>query len=74
MLLSNDQPLVIVKSFNNIFKGMDYYNSFSENSDVLDKVKDSYISFFIISPENYSELYKNKDVKSYETFFNQNYK
>ena len=73
-VLSNGERLIIVKAFNNVFKGMDYYKSFDENTDILKTIKESTITKFVISVSNYPEFYKANDIDGYQSFFDINYK
>jgi len=73
-VLSNGDRLIIVKDFNNVFKAMDYFKSFDENSDILKTLKESAITKFAISVSNYPEFYNANDIDGYQGFFDINYK
>ncbi|MBL4624797.1 MAG: hypothetical protein JKY42_06620, partial [Flavobacteriales bacterium] len=62
------------KTFNNVFKGMNYYKAFDENTEILKSVKESSITRFAISVSNYPEFYKGGDISGYQNFFDLNYK
>ncbi|MBL4652204.1 MAG: hypothetical protein JKY53_04965 [Flavobacteriales bacterium] len=73
-VFSSGERLITVKTFNNVFKGMDYYKAFDENTDILKSVKESSTTKFAISVSNYPEFYKATDIEGYQTFFDLNYK
>ncbi len=73
-VLDSGERLLIIKTFNNVFKGMNYYKSFDENKDFLKQVKEAAITKFPISTANYPEFYKGKDIDGYQKFFDTNYK
>jgi tetratricopeptide (TPR) repeat protein len=72
-LLSRTHQIVLVKSFSNLAKGMDYYTVFTGNREMLIDLNSSGYDMFIISSENYIELFKNKDLDEYGDFFNTHY-
>jgi tetratricopeptide (TPR) repeat protein len=72
-LLSRTHQIVLVKSFSNLSKGMDYHTVFTGNREMLIGLNSSGYDMFIISSENYIELFKNKDLEGYGDFFNTHY-
>ena len=72
-LLSRTHQIVLVKSFSNLSKGMDYYAVFTGNREMLIDLNSSGYEMFIISSENYIELFKNKDLDEHGDFFNTHY-
>ena len=73
MLLGKDQHLVTIKSFENKTITISYYNSINNSSNVIKELAKYDYKIMAIAIENFSEFYKNKDVKGYNTFFNKNY-
>ena len=73
MLLGKDQHLVTIKSFENKTLTISYYNSINNSSNVIKELAKYDYKIMAIAIENFSEFYKNKDVKGYNTFFNKNY-
>ncbi len=72
-IIFNDQfQLLKISKFPSSVEALVYYEAFNNNPD-LKKIKDSKITHYIISNPNYAELYKKKDVASYEVFFNASY-
>jgi tetratricopeptide (TPR) repeat protein len=72
--IKNEEPLMILRSFESKEKGLAYYKMFVTNTDVLSSLnKQATLKKFIISTKNFSELFRNKDVPGYETFFDKNY-
>ncbi len=72
-LLSRTHEIVLVKSFENKTKGLDYFAVFTGNRELLIDVNSSGYDMFIIGSENYVELFKNKDITGYGDFFKTHY-
>ena len=70
--LDLENQLVIVKSFENKQKAMDYFTAFKFD---VSKVKkyNSKMEFFIISNKNYASFFIEKKVADYKKFFEDNY-
>ncbi len=73
LLLGLDQHLLMIKSFENIKKSMDYYELFIEEGSVMEVLNKSEYKIMSISFENFQEFYKNKDAQGYYNFFTKNY-
>jgi tetratricopeptide (TPR) repeat protein len=72
--IDNDNQLMILRSFENSEKAVSFYKSFVTNTDVLSGVnKKPEFKKFVISTKNFAELFRNKNVIEYETFFDKNY-
>lgn len=54
-------------------RAMEFYTLFRGNKDVLSGINDQGFPAFPISPDNFSTLYKSKDVEGYAAFFSKNY-
>jgi hypothetical protein len=52
---------------------MDYFNSMLADPKVYEGLKDTDYRHFIISKDNYTRLYKSKNVFQYYQFFRDNY-
>ncbi|PCJ81932.1 MAG: hypothetical protein COA49_02925 [Bacteroidetes bacterium] len=72
-LLSRTHQIILVKSFINQSKGMDYYNIFTGNREMLIDINSGGYDMFVINSGNYIELFKNKDIEGYREFFNTHY-
>ena len=55
-------------------KAMDYYYFVKEAKDATKDLETGTFQSFIISSENYSTFYKDKNIDEYQTFFSQNFK
>ncbi|MFA9221476.1 MAG: hypothetical protein ACEQSL_09835, partial [Sediminibacterium sp.] len=67
------QTFILVKSFANLKDAQDYFTTFVGDEDLiieLDLVKSDK---FIITKQNYLELFRSKDFKGYLEFFTKNY-
>jgi tetratricopeptide (TPR) repeat protein len=67
-------PMLLVKSFPNLKEATDYFTTFvgdQELATALGLQKTSPV--FIITKQNYQELFRTKDFQGYLEFFNQNY-
>ncbi|MDG2209777.1 MAG: hypothetical protein P8K81_07295 [Flavobacteriales bacterium] len=72
-LIDRNFQIVLVKSFNRQDYGLDYYEVFNANDVALKTINTSGYRNFIISTENYVELFKNKEMDSYITWFEEVY-
>lgn len=74
LLFENDQEMVTVSNFENSAKAMQYLLSIRDSKYVFAKLEAAGdYSDFVISVTNYPVLYKNKDIRKYQTFFEKNY-
>jgi hypothetical protein len=71
--LDSDHQVVLLSLFNDRDKAMAYYDLFLTNKDMLQGVNDKDYPGFAITPDNYSTLFKNKDVGAYSAFFTATY-
>jgi hypothetical protein len=72
-LLNRTHQIVLIKTFSNHSKGMDFFNVFTGNRELLIEVNSAGYTMFLISSTNYIELFKNKDIEGYTDFFNEHY-
>ena len=72
-VFDEEMQIVTVKNFNNKKDGMNYYESILADPKVYEGMKDTDYRHFIISKDNYTRLYKNKNVFQYFQFFRDNY-
>ena len=72
-LINKTNQIVLVKSFSEKDKAMDYFNVYTGNREMLIEVNSSGFNMFVISSTNYIELFKNKDIEGYTNFFNEHY-
>ncbi len=73
MFLNNKQQIITVNNFENKEKAMDYFNSIKKDKTIFSKMSPKDYQHFVISVNNYSTFYKDKDVDKYLNFFNTNY-
>jgi hypothetical protein len=67
--------LVTVKTFDGKEKAMNYYNFMNDKSrHVFDDLAPGTFTTFIISAENYTVFYKEKNIQEYQDFFSKNFK
>ncbi len=74
VLLSPAYQLVSVKTFDGRAKAMDYYKSTVSNNDLFSSLPPGSYRLFVISAENYTPFYKDKNIEEYQQFFTQNFK
>jgi tetratricopeptide (TPR) repeat protein len=73
MVLSNKYYLVTVGNFGDSFNAMDYFNMITPDEYVYSDLKPGTYENFVISTNNYSTFFKEKDLEGYRVFFNENY-
>lgn len=65
----SDKKLVFVQGFKETKKAMDYYNAILEDTTVFKGIDLNKTDQFIISQENFTKLYKKKEIPPYVEFF-----
>ena len=73
LYIDNYRQLITVSNYDDVEKGMKYYNSIQENKLLVETIKKAKAEYFIISVSNYKIFYQNKDSKNYLDFFNKHY-
>ncbi|MFZ1687886.1 MAG: tetratricopeptide repeat protein [Flavobacteriales bacterium] len=71
--LDADHQVVQLTLFDSKEEAMAFYELYLSDKRVLAGINDKHYPAFAISPDNYSELYKTKDVVAYSAFFATNY-
>lgn len=74
LFLDADHQLVSVKTFNGKKAAMDYYSFMKNNAYLYSDLEKGTYQTFVISSENYSIFYKDKNIDDYQQFFSQNFK
>lgn len=74
VFLDINHQLISVKTFDGKDKAMNYYSFYKDNKTVFSDLEAGTYQSFIISAENYSIFYKDKNVEEYQQFFSQNFK
>ncbi len=69
--LNTSDQMVVVKKFSNSSTALDYYYAFKVNNGPVKKYRD--YDYFILSPHNLKELYLEKTIKNYKSFFKEFY-
>ena len=72
-ILDAHTQVILLRLFSDKAAAMAYYEQFLNDVGMLSGINDQGYPIFAISPDNYSQLYKNKDVAAYSAFFNANY-
>jgi hypothetical protein len=72
-LINRNFQIVLVKDFKREDYSLDYYKVFINNTDQLEAINTSGYAMFTISTENYIELFKNKEMDSYQRWFEKVY-
>ncbi|MFL5764741.1 MAG: tetratricopeptide repeat protein [Bacteroidia bacterium] len=73
LFLDAGHQMINVKSFDGKDKAMAYFNAMSPKKDLFTDLVPGTYHMFVISSENYSIFYKDKNISDYEQFFTQNY-
>jgi hypothetical protein len=72
-LINRNFQIVLVKDFKRQDYSLDYFEVFTNNTDQLGAINTSGYAMFTISTENYIELFKNKQMDSYQRWFDEVY-
>lgn len=73
IFLDVQHQLVSVKTFDGKEPAMNYYNYFKDRPQTFTDLQAGTYQSFIISAENYTTFYKDKNMEEYQQFFNQYY-
>ncbi|HEY0029718.1 MAG TPA: tetratricopeptide repeat protein [Bacteroidia bacterium] len=73
VFLDLTHQLVSVKTFDGKARAMDYFNIMISQKDLFSALEIGSYHTFVISAENYTIFYKDKNIAEYEQFFTQNY-
>lgn len=72
-MFSEEATFVLVKSFANLKDAKDYFTTFVSDNDLISELDLNKSDKFIITKQNYLELFRSKDYKGYLEFFTKNY-
>ena len=72
-MFNEETTFILVKSFANLKDARDYFTTFVSDNDLIDVLKLSKTDKFMITKQNYLELFRSKDYKGYLEFFTKNY-
>ncbi len=71
---STDEPLVVIRKFDNREQAMRYFNEVKGRKEFLGEGKKAYNKeFYAVTQENYRRILKNKTLDGYKEFFEENY-
>ena len=70
----NEARIILIRSFDNKEKSMNYFNGVKDNEDLYIKGEDIGYDIFPTTQKNYREVIKQKTITNYREFFNQKYK
>ncbi|MDQ3110446.1 MAG: tetratricopeptide repeat protein [Bacteroidota bacterium] len=74
MMLDNLHTLVLVKSFGNQKAAMNYYTLLKTKGEIFANLSPGTFQVMVISTENFSLFFKDKNVDTYKSFFEKNIK
>ncbi|CAN5912088.1 hypothetical protein BH11BAC7_BH11BAC7_03170 [soil metagenome] len=74
MVLDNLHTLVLVKTFTGRKAAMDYYNLMKTQGEIFANLAPGTFQVVVISTENFSLFFKDKNVDTYKSFFDANIK
>jgi tetratricopeptide (TPR) repeat protein len=74
VFLNANLQLVTVKTFDGKEKAMNYYNFMKENKNAFKDLLPGTYQTIVISADNYTIFYKEKNIDEYKQFFSQNFK
>ncbi len=74
IFLDITHQMVSVKSFEGKEKAMNYFEALEAQKNVVADLEKGSFQIFVISAENYTVFYKDKNIQDYEQFFSQNFK
>ena len=72
-LIDKNHQIILVKSFKRQDYSLDYYTTFTTNTAELAALNTSGYPMFVISSENYVNLFRSKKIDAYIEFFNAKY-
>ncbi|MCX6287076.1 MAG: tetratricopeptide repeat protein [Bacteroidetes bacterium] len=74
LLFDNNEEMITVSNFDDAPKAMQYILSIRDSKYIFTKLETTgEYNDFVISVTNYPVLYKNKDIRKYQKFFEKNY-
>lgn len=71
--IDREHQIIIVRSFSDKSKAMDYYNTFAANQSTLKEINQKDYQTFVITTKNFTTLFRNKNADVYMAFFQANY-
>ena len=72
-LIDRNHQIILVKSFKKQVNALDFFRVFVGNREELIELNSSGYDQFVITSENYVELFKSKDIEGYMQFFEETY-
>jgi tetratricopeptide (TPR) repeat protein len=72
-MFNEEATFILVKSFANLKDASDYFTTFVSDNDLIKSLNLSQADKFMITKQNYLELFRSKDYKGYLEFFTKNY-
>lgn len=73
LLFESDKTIILVKTFSNLDKAMTYYRNLDGDEKVLEGLDESRYKIIAVSRNNYTNLYRKKDLDGYVEFFEKFY-
>jgi tetratricopeptide (TPR) repeat protein len=74
MFLDVTHQIVSVKAFDGMKRAMDYFNVADSKKEIFSDLEKGTYQTFVISADNFSVFYKDKNIIDYELFFTRNFK
>ena len=74
MPFGKNKGMITVRSFKNSAEALQYFTTAQGDYDIFKNLETGTYTYFVISDENYTVLFKEQDTAKYVEFFAQNYK
>lgn len=72
-MFNEEKTFILIKSFINLKDANDYFTTFVSDNDIISELNLVKNDKFIITKQNYLELFRSKDFQGYLEFFTKNY-
>ena len=72
-MLNPETQLLMTKSFKKLSDAQDFMSTFAMNTNEVQEIHEKQFQYFLISKQNYVQLFKIKSLDSYKKFYQENY-
>ena len=72
-MLNPETQLLMTKSFKKLTDAQDFMSTFALNNNEVKEIHEKQFQYFLISKQNYVQLFKIKSLDSYKKFYQENY-
>ncbi len=73
LLFENDKTIILIKTFSNLDQAMRYFRDLRGNDTVFENLDETQYKLIAVSRNNYTNLYRKKDLDGYVDFFSRYY-